>query len=598
MNNQKDEDNYGRLTNLHVFVPDGPTERQKTALHYIKLLERAIRNEFDITIPIPIPNNDNDSPNTPYAKLKNCASPPLNIHVTGMTEMTNDTFEEKVREIEPVALLKVLKDRINAEENFDISHVLGFKLSPIPSHEKPIPEQETLLQQIDFYYEELKKIHLKEKLDQDAKEVGPYPRETSSNAGTVTESLFALLKEKAEKTEEAAFLYRNMRQLQLTSVNNMIVYMKKKELISQRKTFKTWCIEALTIRCKHCQGIKKECKKKSSFEVLQSLANSYKSKMNDNKKEVLYKYLKMKCTKEEKPIDTHKQTNKCDQCRKMCNDIIQGQSLLECFLEYRDSLKSEISAFEVKWQSQETSYFPQKWEKETSEKPYEKPIPEQETLLQEIDFYYEELKKIHLKEKWTKEEKKTEVGKPIDTHKQSNKCDQCRKMCNGIIRGQSLLECLLEYRDSIKSEISAFDVKSQSQETSDFAQKWEKETYEKLLLVREKIEKHTSKKAPKNDEIQNEKKEGKKTVCAFWKKSDKNPRCFVPKDKKQPEIKAESIKTSMDVKALDEIKLTVLRSWEQYLADSCKYYEPPDDKKISNEEVPNENKFLKCMRRV
>ena len=169
MNKQNDEDNYGRLTILPVFVPDGPTERQKTALDYINLLERAIRNEFDITIPIPIPNNDNDSPNTPYAKLKNCASPPLNIHVTGMTEMTNDTFEEKVREIEPVALLKVLKDRINAKENFDISHVLGFKLSSIPPHEKPIPEQETLLQQIDFYYEELKKIHLKEKLDQDAK---------------------------------------------------------------------------------------------------------------------------------------------------------------------------------------------------------------------------------------------------------------------------------------------------------------------------------------------------------------------------------------------------------------------------------------------
>ena len=60
MNKQNDEDNYGRLTNLPVFVPDGPTERQKTALDYINLLERAIRNEFDITIPIP--NNDNDSP--------------------------------------------------------------------------------------------------------------------------------------------------------------------------------------------------------------------------------------------------------------------------------------------------------------------------------------------------------------------------------------------------------------------------------------------------------------------------------------------------------------------------------------------------------
>ena len=62
MNKQNDEDNYGRLTILPVFVPDGPTERQKTALDYINLLERAIRNEFDITIPIPIPNNDNDSP--------------------------------------------------------------------------------------------------------------------------------------------------------------------------------------------------------------------------------------------------------------------------------------------------------------------------------------------------------------------------------------------------------------------------------------------------------------------------------------------------------------------------------------------------------
>ena len=60
MNKQNDEDNYGRLTILPVFVPDGPTERQKTALDYINLLERVIRNEFDITIPIP--NNDNDSP--------------------------------------------------------------------------------------------------------------------------------------------------------------------------------------------------------------------------------------------------------------------------------------------------------------------------------------------------------------------------------------------------------------------------------------------------------------------------------------------------------------------------------------------------------
>ena len=57
--------------------------------------------------------------------------------------------------------------------------MLGFKLSPIPPHEKPVPEQETLLQQIDFYFEELKKIHLKVKLDQDAKEVGPYLRETT-----------------------------------------------------------------------------------------------------------------------------------------------------------------------------------------------------------------------------------------------------------------------------------------------------------------------------------------------------------------------------------------------------------------------------------
>ena len=94
MNKQNDEDNYG------------PTERQKTALDYINLLGRAVRNEFDITIPIP--NNDNDSPNTPCTKLKNCASPQLNIHVTGMTEMTNDIFEEKVREMEAVALLKVL----------------------------------------------------------------------------------------------------------------------------------------------------------------------------------------------------------------------------------------------------------------------------------------------------------------------------------------------------------------------------------------------------------------------------------------------------------------------------------------------------------
>ena len=86
MNKQNDEDNYGRLTILPVFVPDGPTERQKTALDYINLLERVIRNEFDITIPIR--NNYNDSPNTPCIKLKNCASPPLNIRVIGMTEMT------------------------------------------------------------------------------------------------------------------------------------------------------------------------------------------------------------------------------------------------------------------------------------------------------------------------------------------------------------------------------------------------------------------------------------------------------------------------------------------------------------------------------
>ena len=59
-----------------------------------------------------------------------------------------------------------------------------------------------------------------------------------------------------------------MRQLQRTSVSNIIVNMKKNEFISQRKTFKTWCIEALTILCKHCQGIRKECKKKSLFEVL------------------------------------------------------------------------------------------------------------------------------------------------------------------------------------------------------------------------------------------------------------------------------------------------------------------------------------------
>ena len=44
MNKQNDEDNYGRLTILPVFVPDGPTERQKTALDYINLLERSIRN--------------------------------------------------------------------------------------------------------------------------------------------------------------------------------------------------------------------------------------------------------------------------------------------------------------------------------------------------------------------------------------------------------------------------------------------------------------------------------------------------------------------------------------------------------------------------